>query len=828
MMTEHRRSATITYLLAFFIPVIIMTAVYAMLGIWPFGGNTVMTGDTTFQYVDYLSYYKTILFGSNDFSYSLSKCMGGEMSGFAAYYLYSPLNLITLSFPKEWLFVGIGLIIALVPGLASLSMCHALRSTADRPGMDLTLSLCYGLSAYVIVYNELFQYYMNIILLPLILLWMREILKGRKGLYIRYILVLGYAIINNYYTGYMICIFLVLYALYLHFCEGGEVAGKVKVFICFALNSLLAAGLACVTLIPAVLSLSGEKDNFSIGLFLLFSPWTYFSKLYSGSFAGDFGAGLPNIYCGIIVTVFMMLYLINRRIELRKRILTMAVLLFFWVDFCVNTMNVVWHGFNQPIGFPFRQAFLVTLFCIFTVYESLDLTDTYGRVSIAAACILAAAYTALIALKRVDNTDYISMGVTVIIFAVIIFLVVRKPKHLAGLLLLITIADLSFNAGYSLKHFDLTPIDEYLEPLVRAENAVAYVKGLEEDNVFRTEKNFRRTNNDAMMYDYPGLTHFSSSEKKKTIGFMGDLGFRDNGNWAMYSHVNTALVDSLLGVRYFLSEFETVGKPYEQVYYDSEKNINVFRNPTALPLMIPSVTSGEDMEVTGDPFVFQNDIADALTGSTNDILHIQTATQSVEEDGSVRFDLTVSGNGILYAYFDAPELQDAEIYLDGDDWGTYFGAYDWNVIDLLDRTEGEMVTVEIKPASDKEIQVDAGYFAVADDAALSSWYEDVMDGESHLKKVTSSCYRGMYDSGKENLIFSIPMDKGWHLFIEGKEYDLKEVCGHLMGAEVVPGRHEVEFRFIPPGKNAGFIISVATAVILLLYMVICRRKNNHI
>ena len=828
MMTEHRKSVTITYLLAFFIPVIIMTAVYAMLGIWPFGGNTVMTGDTTFQYVDYLSYYKTILFGSNDFSYSLSKCMGGEMSGFAAYYLYSPLNLITLPFPKEWLFVGIGLIIALVPGLASLSMCHALRSTADRPGMDLTLSLCYGLSAYIIVYNELFQYYMNIILLPLILLWMREILKGRKGLYIRYILVLGYAIINNYYTGYMICIFLVLYALYLLFCEGGEVAGKVKVFICFALNSLLAAGLACVTLIPAVLSLSGEKDNFSIGLFLLFSPWTYFSKLYSGSFAGDFGAGLPNIYCGIIVTVFMMLYLINRRIELRKRILTLAVLLFFWVDFCVNTMNVVWHGFNQPIGFPFRQAFLVALFSIFTVYESLDLTDTYGRVSIAAACILAAAYTALIALKRVDNTDYISMGVTVIIFAVIIFLVVRKPKHLAGLLLLITIADLSFNAGYSLKHFDLTPIDEYLEPLVRAENAVAYVKGLEEDNVFRTEKNFRRTNNDAMMYDYPGLTHFSSSEKKKTIGFMGDLGFRDNGNWAMYSHVNTALVDSLLGVRYFLSEFETVGKPYEQVYYDSEKNINVFKNPTALPLMIPSVTSGEDIEVSGDPFVFQNDIADALTGSTNDILRIQTATQSVEEDGSVRFDLTVSGNGILYAYFDAPELQDAEIYLDGDDWGTYFGAYDWNVIDLLDRTEGEKVTVEIKPASDKEIQVDAGYFAVADDAALSSWYEDVMDGESHLKKVTSSCYRGMYDSGKENLIFSIPMDKGWHLYIEGKETELRESCGHLMSAKAIPGRHEVEIRFIPPGRNAGFFISVITFVILLLYMVVFRRKNTHI
>jgi uncharacterized membrane protein YfhO len=309
---------------------------------------------------------------------------------------------------------------------------------------------------------------------------------------------------------------------------------------------------------------------------------------------------------------------------------------------------------------------------------------------------------------------------------------------------------------------------------------------------------------------------------------MGDMGFRDNGNWALYSHVNTALADSILGVRYFASEFETVGKPYEHMYYDEEENINVFKNPTALPLMIPSATSGAGMEVSEDPFVFQNDIVDAMTGSQNGILRIQTAKETVNEDGSVRYDLTVSGNGLLYAFFDAPELQDAVIYLDGDDWGTYFGAYDWNVIDLLERADGENVVVEIKPSSDNEIQVDAGYFAIADNDALAAWYKDVMDGDVHLEKVTSSRYKGTYDTKKENLIFSLPMDKGWHLFIEGKEYDLKEVCGHLMGAEVVPGRHEVELRFIPPGKNAGFIISVATAVILLLYMVVCRRKNNHI
>ena len=190
-----------------------MIAVFAILRIWPFGGNTVMTGDTTYQYVDYLSYYKTILFGNNDFAYSLSKNMGGEMAGFAAYYLYSPLNLLTLPFPRELLFAGIGLIIILAPGLASLSMCHLLLNLEGKKEYALMLSLCYGLSAYVVVYNELFQYYTNIILLPLIVLNLRKILKGEEGLNLPYILLLSFAIVNNYYSGYMICIYLVIYGV---------------------------------------------------------------------------------------------------------------------------------------------------------------------------------------------------------------------------------------------------------------------------------------------------------------------------------------------------------------------------------------------------------------------------------------------------------------------------------------------------------------------------------------------------------------------------------------------------------------------------------------
>ena len=293
-----------------------MITVFAILGIFPFGDNTIMTGDTTYQLVDYLSYYKTILSGNNDFAYSLSKNMGGEMAGFSAYYLYSPLNLLTVPFSREDLFIGIGLIIILVPGLASLSMCFLLKHLKEDEGKALLFSLCYGLCAYIIVYNELIYYYSNIVLLPLIFLFFRRMTEKKKRVNAAYIFLLAFAIINNYYTGYMICIFLLIYEVY-YLAGVFEGEGRIILFIRFAVNSLAAVCLSCFTLIPAVMSLSGEKNNYSVGLYLTFKPMLYFSKLYSGSFAGDFGAGMPNIYCGVIVPVLLFLVLSDSRINMK-------------------------------------------------------------------------------------------------------------------------------------------------------------------------------------------------------------------------------------------------------------------------------------------------------------------------------------------------------------------------------------------------------------------------------------------------------------------------------------------------------------------------------
>ena len=823
-----KKRIRITYLLAFFIPVTVMVITCAIHGIWPFGGNTIMTGDTTFQYVDFLSYYKTILFGNNDFTYSLSKNMGGEMAGFAAYYLYSPLNLLTLPFPKEWLFAGISLIIVIVPGLASLSMCCTLiHMDEEKSDMALILSLCYGLSGYVIVYNELLQYYVNIILLPFIVLWLRDILRSQSGIHVRYILILAIAVINNYYTGYMICLFLILYSIYYLLCNKASLTDMIRSFIRFSSNSLLSVGLACAALIPAVLSLQGEKNKVSVGWFISFAPWTYFSKLYSGSFFGDFGAGRPNVYCGVIVSLMLCFLLADKRVAVRKRVLTAVMLLFFWADFCINPMNTVWHGFNQPIGFPYRQAFLVIFFCILTVFEYSDPKLTgYSKKTALAVLIIFTLYTVLVFVKKVDNTDLVSIAVTSVLVIMLIYFLMSTHSYRYSLLLCLTIADLAFNATYSYFHFSFTDVEEFQQPLSRISEPLDYIKTTDNDAIYRTEKDFRRSNNDAMMLDYAGLTHFSSSEKKATINYMGDFGFRNNGNWAMYHGTNTALADSILGIRYLVSQFDTIGKPYDALNDDFGSGCTVFKNPYALPLMMAVHDRVTAVAETDDPFEYQNSIADAISGEKNNILKKQTAKMTALENGAVRYDLTVENSGILYAFFDAPGRQEATLYLNGDEWGDYFGEYNWSVVDMLKYEPGEKVSIEIRPASDADIQVDAGYFAVMDDDALKKWSSGIQEEYTYLKKITSSRYAGEYDIRGNMIMFSLPMDNGWHLYIEDKEYPLIEACGHMMAASVPSGKHMVEIRFVSPGRYVGIAISVMSLLILLLYIVIDFRRTS--
>lgn len=105
----------------------------------------------------------------------------------------------------------------------------------------------------------------------------------------------------------------------------------------------------------------------------------------------------------------------------------------------------------------------------------------------------------------------------------------------------------------TLEAFHYADYGAYREFIEAAGPAVGYVKELDQ-GLYRMEKTFHRKMCDPMLLDFRGLSHYSSTEKNVVKYFMGQAGFRNNGNWSYYNRGSTYAMDSLLGVKYILSK----------------------------------------------------------------------------------------------------------------------------------------------------------------------------------------------------------------------------------------------------------------------------------
>ncbi len=822
MQKISQKKIIVIYILSFAVPFLLVMAAFAANGVSPFGKNMAVTGDALFQFIDFASYLRTVVFGNNDFVYSLSKNLGGEMAGLAAYYFFSPLNLITVLFPGEMLPDALFLLFCTGPALCSLSMCLCLGKLKGTKWTDLIFSFSYGLSGFMIVYVELYHYYTDLILLPLIYLGLKRMIEKKKP-DLCYVICLALSIICNYYFGYMICIFCVLIYIYEVLLD----KEKIKSFAAFALSSSAAGALSAFALIPAVLSLRGEKSNLSIGFFFLFNPFDLFSKLYTGSFKGDFGAGLPNIYCGMLAAALLMLFFFEKKISAREKIITGLFLVFFWMNFCINTLNVVWHGFNQPIGYPQRFAYVAVFFMIIKAWEVFDIPKgTVGGkwfILIAAVFIF---YDVYLLLSHNQNTGIIDIIISTGFFAAFLLVLYFRPEKTVFILVILTVFDLFADAGISFRHFNLSLYEDYSIPYERTKEMTDFVKERDQ-GLYRMEKYFRRSNNDPFMYDYAGLSHYSSTEKMSTIRYMGRLGFRDNGNWAFYGEGNPSCADSLLGVKYILSQYDGTGKPYVSVH-ETDEGYNVYENPNVLPLMFASKMKDSigDYEEKRDPFALQEEIADGITGRENGIFTGVPFDTTYENENRVVYDLHIEKDGLVEAYFDAPQLQKVRIFHNGGDFGEYFTPYRWSVLDLGWQKKGTVLEIALESEEDP-IKVDGAYFYTEDFGALEDFSEDVRSESSELKKITSSHYKGrVHIDDSKGVVFSVPFDENWKVTVDGQRTDIIKTGGNLLGAIVPKGDHEIEFMFVSAGQKAGNLISIAAAVLIILYMIMIRIKKS--
>lgn len=853
---EFEKNTLIT-LLAFIIPALIMLLIFIIGDFAPFGNVSVLVADMRYQFVDYIGYMKSVFFGNNDMFYTFSKTFGGDMMGFASYYLFNPFFLILLPFPNDMLPVGIVIMLIITSGFMGLNFHLMLRAIWGNRFSSVIFSTAYAMMGFNMAYINCIHYFFSIMMLPIIILGLFRIMTGRRPNII-YIGSVAISVISCYYIGYMILIFTAAFFICMlasDTIEYKDNKDRIKNAWTVFYSTILGIGISAFSLLSVLFSLEGQKKAIIKGLMFdrTFSIIEFFSGLYTGSFRGNISDGLPVIYSGVITVLFVFFYFFNKTIKLRQKICALILFVFLIVGYWIDAFNVMWHGFAHPIGFPYRNSFLFSFLMLFVGYSGfVHIKEGFKKKNANIIVVIFIVYSAFLYLTGNKYAGPKSILITYLTLAAALILIVamnEKNRYVipavAGLFVL-QFADSLYNGSVSLdayfedKYSREESIDEYKDYIDSTQKLVDYVNA-QDSSFFRMDKLFRRSNNDPLMFAYNGLSHYSSCETDQVKTFMGRMGFRNNESWAFYGDASTGFADCFMGLKYLLSPFDETSKPYKSIYSQDERYI--YCNPYALSLgfgMDESVKYANMKEK--DPFKLQNDIAGRFSQTNYQIyrpvkiseIRLNNVSEErniytkidPEQEGSIEYILSITSDDFIYMYADAPHIQNTNLYINGDEKGNYFSQYDWSIREGGYYKPGELVSIKFT-VEDDSLEIDDIYFYYESKQVLKAWYRDAVSTSCNVTKISSSHLKADVDVSetKDYIVFSIPYEEDWKIKIDGEKVKPFKVMDALLAVKISGGKHEIDLRYIPAGIKVGLPVSVISILIALITLIV-NRKNN--
>ncbi|MBQ7895787.1 MAG: YfhO family protein, partial [Oscillospiraceae bacterium] len=349
------------------IPMGLMLVSFAFLKMAPFGSDTMLFIDANGQYLDFLSYFKTVLTGENDFFYSFSKGLGGDFLSLAAYYLLSPFNILFVFSSYGSSPIVFTLVYLLKIACCGLSFFFASCKIYGSRSVLLSFSTAYALMAYNVVFGCNIMWLDAVVILPLLGLGIYKIWTEKK--FLLYTLSLMYALLTNYYTGYMLCIASVMFSTAIMINSQDDIKDKAKNFGKYIFASCIAGFSTSFIWLPAILSIGGERAGSNLtalSMKLYFNFTELFSKLVAGSANHmQLLGGLPQIFCSTAVLFLLLLFFLNKSISIKKKLTAGLCILILVISFNVSILNTIWHGFAGNNGFNYRYSFILSYIFVF-------------------------------------------------------------------------------------------------------------------------------------------------------------------------------------------------------------------------------------------------------------------------------------------------------------------------------------------------------------------------------------------------------------------------------------------------------------------------------
>jgi hypothetical protein len=116
-----------------------------------------------------------------------------------------------------------------------------------------------------------------------------------------------------------------------------------------------------------------------------------------------------------------------------------------------------------------------------------------------------------------------------------------------------------------------------------------------------------------------------------------------------------------------------------------------------------------------------------------------------------------------------------------------------------------------------------------DEEVLNRQYEAICDEMLEITDFSDREIRGNITAKNDGVLYlSIPYEKGWKVYVDGRKTDTFRVFDAMLGVEVSAGEHDIRLEYIPEGFVSGMIISSVSFVLTgtLIWFEIKRRRKK--
>lgn len=868
---SHRPTPGWVYvLLSFVLPALLFTLALAMLGITPFGKHDLAITDAQY-YLNGQLFLARLLKGQENWLYSLNNGLGGNNWSILSWGAFHPGLLLALFADQmniPTVFTWICVVNVSLCGLAMYALMAALNG---HKAENLLFSTAYALMGFMMVNCYQVGFVLGPQLLPLMVLGLVRMKRGRSPLV--YVVSLASCCFFNFYFAFHLCVASAAVFLAWFLAQGDVLSGRrVRAVLGWLVPSVIAGLLAAPMWLPALKAFTGgggRMEQTSILEYTLRENMPFlqmFSKLFTGAHSTDeLVNGLPNIFVGILCLALAVLYFMNRRVDKRRRMAAGAVVGFYLMTFFVKSATLLMHGGTHTNWFPYRYSYVFSFLVICLAAEEFRYLDELTWRD-ARRCFIGLAVAAVL----IFGTSYGFISGTAALLDLLLLAVMggafhmyrtapdRAPRRVLVLfLLLVGGMNLFFNAYATTKKVQDWELDlgEYTQNILTNGTLIDGINGAE-TGFFRMEKDVSQSNSvgaDPMLYNYNGVSHSGPADRMFIHQGLCRLGVNwfDMRHW--YAAGAPAAADSLLGLKYIVSERDLAAeKGYEEKA--DFNGMKIYRSDRYLGLPILANGDAADVTLGDDVFANLNAVWQAMTGSAQKVFYEeQDVTFSLVTDYAAQ---SVTGRELKASAAAAERASRAGETPDQAENASYMqytftAARDGSVY-VFDTSIPDSVNGLIEPAMryvgtykkgdtvEGKFPVNAaigtgdllrGYcvnqvFAYADDEALAEMAKTLNDRDVTMTVEHENRLTGTFTADEDRLLlFTLPWDEGWTCTVDGKAVPIEKTWDLFMSVSVPAGSHTWEMHFVPAWLNYGLILCAAAAAGLVAVLIVGKKRG---